>query len=148
MQSSDMLVALDLLLHRIVAQEESEELSPANLTRLTFSNTNFTNLNWTDGTKEFELNHKHYDVAAINYSANSVTVFAKVDEKEGKLLTLLDNFHKNSHKYTQLSKAQKNYVPVTALNLYSQPTATPQTLYCSPFIHSTSLSFFSPPPNC
>jgi hypothetical protein len=146
-ESSDVLMTIDLCVHRFMAQEESQDLSSANLTHFTFTNTDFSNLNWTDGKKEFELNHKRFDVASIKHFQNKVIVFAKSDEKENILLSLLDNFHKNTRQNKVFLKFHKNIIPVKTTTLYSLLLSSVETYYTSHSVYSEPVNLFSPPPN-
>jgi hypothetical protein len=146
-ESSDVLMTIDLCVHRFLAQEESEDISSPGLTHFTFTNTDFSNLNWTDGNKEFELNHKRFDVAYIKHFSNRVIVFAKSDEKENMLLSLMDNFHKNARQNKVFLKFHKNIIPVKNITLYNQILSSVETHYYSRSVYAEPVFFFSPPPN-
>jgi len=76
---------------KLSVNRELKSGEPENLLSFRFTQAEYDGLNWLEKGKEFRLNGKMYDIASIQKTKNSVTVFCSYDTKETRVRQVFAN---------------------------------------------------------
>ncbi len=114
----------------LYTKEEAKQCisEKSNVKKLTFCDTDYNSLKWSEQNKEFSFNNQMYDVVNIQKLGANYQVTAYPDDPETELITAFHNFEKEFFHPDQSSKGaksaetimdsfQKEYTPVSEFKI-------------------------------